>query len=230
VLRGKFGIRSADVNVVKKLPPRFDPSIFTCQSVEQAKRIILTTHSIEETEAHWQEETPLIANLLIEHLQIRPEHTVLDFGCGIGRLAQPIISKTGCKVVGVDISASMRQMSIEYVASSRFRAHSPEDAFADESAATYNSAYSVPALQHCEWPGDELRRIHNVLVPSGRFMLINSVSRFVPTDQGWGDDGVDVLAIACELYVLDKFVEYPLRNGTSRDTPVQTYCALFHRP
>ena len=39
-----------------------------------------------------------------------PIENVLDYGCGIGRIAKELILKTSCKVIGVDISESMRKM------------------------------------------------------------------------------------------------------------------------
>jgi SAM-dependent methyltransferase len=40
---------------------------------------------------------------------------VLDYGCGIGRIAKELIKQTGCHVIGVDISPSMLGLAYPYV-------------------------------------------------------------------------------------------------------------------
>src|SRR5258708_4973265 len=122
-------------------PPRYDPSIFECADLDQAKRVILTLPSEAEVEWHWREETPKLAKLVVEHLRVQPDDTVMDSGCGVGRLAREVIAQAGCKVTGVDISPTMRAMAVDYVASPRFDIGSPADIFDDPSAAgTFDSA------------------------------------------------------------------------------------------
>jgi cyclopropane fatty-acyl-phospholipid synthase-like methyltransferase len=50
---------------------------------------------------------------------------VLDYGCGIGRLAKAMIDASGCSVVGLDTSPEMRKLADDYVGSDRFIAVSP---------------------------------------------------------------------------------------------------------
>ena len=100
-----------------------------------------------------------------------------------------------CRIVGADISASMRRMAIERLSSPRFNAIAPED-LDDPAVGPFDAAYAVLVIQHCEDPERELRRIHARLKPDGRFVLVNSTRRWLPTDRGWANDRVDVQALA----------------------------------
>lgn len=177
-------------------PLRYSSETFECDTVEAAKRIILTASSTEETHRHWREDTPVLAVQLAENLRVDGSHRVLDFGCGIGRLAKPLMALTACRVVGTDISASMRRMAIDYVSSPRFTAIAPEDLERGE----FDAAYAALVIQHCENPELELRRIHDGLKPGGRFVLVNSTRRWLPTDRGWANDRIDVMALASRFF------------------------------
>ncbi|MBI1778588.1 MAG: class I SAM-dependent methyltransferase [Proteobacteria bacterium] len=182
--------------------PRFSYSsaIFECQTVDAAKQIILTAGSIEEVEAHWREDTPVLAAQLRQHLKLESEHRVMDFGCGIGRLAKPLVEVPGCHVVGVDISASMRRMAVDYVGSSRFSVAAPDEIFprrADDPG--FDAAYALLVIQHCQDPEKELQRISDSLKPTRHFVLVNSTRRWLPTDKGWASDSIDVLQLASRI-------------------------------
>jgi cyclopropane fatty-acyl-phospholipid synthase-like methyltransferase len=49
-------------------------------------------------------------DFLIEHLQLRPEHRILDMGCGTGRHALEL-ARRGYQVMGVDLSDGMLQQA-----------------------------------------------------------------------------------------------------------------------
>ena len=190
--------------------PKYRPSIFDCADLDAAKRIIITTMTAEENEYLWRVDTPLMAQLLVDHLKLSPASRVLDFGCGIGRIARALIEKVGCEIVGIDISASMRQMAQDYVASPRFSALEPARLAEDGLPGSFGAAYAIRVIQHAEWPGEELTRIAGSLRPDGRFALVNSYERCVPTTHGWATDGVDVLALANEIFRLDATFDHPV--------------------
>ena len=91
------------------------------RTVAEAKRIILTPEG-QSSEQRWQRETPLLVALIERGCEINEHSWVLDYGCGIGRLAKTLIERHDCRVVGVDISPSMRALAANYVNSPRFLA------------------------------------------------------------------------------------------------------------
>ena len=47
----------------------------------------------------WETETPYLADPIAEQLPITADSRVLDYGCGIGRLAHELIRRHGCRIV-----------------------------------------------------------------------------------------------------------------------------------
>src|SRR5262249_33707894 len=102
----------------------YDPSIFDVTTLEDAMRIILTPED-STTEQRWATETPYLTDLVSRCFELSPTSLVLDYGCGLGRMAKALIARHGCHVVGVDISRNMRSMAAAYVDSDRFFACPP---------------------------------------------------------------------------------------------------------
>lgn len=103
----------------------YTPSVFDKDSIREAKSIILTDED-STTEERWEKETPYVAQRAINFMEINGESLIVDFGCGIGRISRALIEKTGCSVLGVDISTSMRAQALEYVNDERFSTVSPD--------------------------------------------------------------------------------------------------------
>ena len=55
-----------------------------------------------------------------KRLNPAPNQDIIDYGCGIRRLAKELILSTGCNVIGVDINGSMRALSQIYCESDSF--------------------------------------------------------------------------------------------------------------
>ena len=132
---------------------------------------------------------------------------VIDYGCGIGRIAKELIKRYGCYVVGVDISQNMRALAVGYVQSNRFFACSPEilDALIERGFAA-DVAVAVWVLQHCVIPSDDVERIHRALTPEGKLFVLNNIYRAVPTKEAdWVNDGIDIKALlAKRLTILEE--------------------------
>ena len=62
---------------------------------------------------------PLCDGIDRQALAPNSDMVVLDYGCGVGRLAKAMIEAKGCAVIGLDISARMRTLAQDYVASDR---------------------------------------------------------------------------------------------------------------
>jgi SAM-dependent methyltransferase len=149
----------------------YNPEIFSVPDMSRAKNIILTAES-STTEERWKTETPMLAALIAAHNnKIGPDTVVLDYGCGIGRVAKELIAKHGCRVIGVDISPSMRALSIEYVNSDSFFACPPAMLkLLIDGGLRVDLAISIWVLQHCLSPGIDIGYLRDALKPGGRLV------------------------------------------------------------
>ena len=180
----------------------YNPAIFDVADLESAKRIILTPEPDTDTEERWRRETPYIAAQLGAHLMPQPDQTILDFGCGIGRLSKELIERHGCRVIGVDISASMRAMALDYVASDRFAALSPEELAGQVAAGLrVDGAFSCWVIQHALDPVAALEQIRVAMAPGARLFVANAHLRCVPVVEGaWGRDGIVVRTVLEQMF------------------------------
>lgn len=157
--------------------------LYDVPDLEAAKRVILTGH----TEYRWRTETPLMATLIGD-----PGELVLDYGCGVGRVAKELIERwPNTKVVGVDSSTSMLNLATSYVESDRFTCCEPIGLLRF-GCSVFSTAIAIWALQHIEEIDAALDHIHQALRPSGRLFVAGVSLRLLPAESGWRDDGVDV--------------------------------------
>ena len=169
----------------------YDPSIFEVQTIEDARKIILTDEQALKTDDRWVRETPYLVDLIGQAVPMSAETTMLDYGCGIGRLSEALLSRFGCRSVGVDISASMRAYASYLQPSPRFFTCAPD--MLDTLTPGFDLALCIWVLQHCLNPADEIAKIKSLLKPGGFFFVVNEAGRAVPTrERGWVHDGVDV--------------------------------------
>jgi len=174
----------------------YTPSVFDVRDVDEARRIILTPEAGTTTDERWARETPWLVARIVEQFPLDARHAVIDFGCGLGRVARALIEATGCFVLGVDFSTSMRQLAPGYVGSPRFAAVSP--LMLDLIVARglrFELALSVWVLQHVAHPAQDIARLHAALRDGGGLFVANNLRRAVPTDRGWANDGQDVAAM-----------------------------------
>ena len=173
----------------------YNPQVFDVRDVEQAKRIILTEiPSGATTQERWQQETPLLVELL-DRFALTEDDVVLDYGCGIGRMAKALIDRFSCKVIGIDISPTMLALATDYVDDSRFTAMTIEQC--DELNLEFDAAIAVWVLQHCRTPEDDIAAIHRHLKSNGQLAVVNDAFvRYVPCvrygSTGWFEDQVNI--------------------------------------
>jgi SAM-dependent methyltransferase len=176
----------------------YDPSIFTdIETVDEAVRIIVTPEAGLTSKHRWDVETPYLMTLI--ECWLKPQSLVLDFGCGIGRLAKPLIEKHGCSVIGVDIAANMRALAASCVDSDRFAAMPPH-MLSWMQPGSIDFALAVWTLQHCLDPREEIGHISSALRDGGKLFVVNNVCRVVPTTGGWIDDGIDIRAVLKDYF------------------------------
>lgn len=179
----------------------YAPEVFDVRDQDAARRIILTPEAGTTTDERWVKETPWLADRILERFPLAEQHVVVDFGCGLGRIARALIERTRCWVVGVDLSASMRQLASGYVQSPKFAAVSPQ--MLDLMTARGFRAelgLAIWVLQHVARVDVDIERLRRVLAPGGGLFVANNVRRAVPTDHGWAHDGIDVEAMLTQVF------------------------------
>jgi len=173
----------------------YDPRIFVCRTTEEARAVILNDEAGLNTNERWKRETPYLAQLMEW-----PENTriVIDYGCGIGRMANAIRPE----VLGVDFSPSMRAQGEAYLMhedrlGSGFV--SPECLeLLIQRGFRAQGAMAVWSLQHVLKPEEAIRQIFNALPPGAPFYVVNRDNRAVPVlvdgHLRWANDGIDIKA------------------------------------
>ncbi len=196
----------------------------------QARKIILQGDDPEQIERRWEIETPWFGDLIVRACGVTESTRVLDFGCGIGRLSRQILTTSGCSAVGVDISASMRAMAASFVASPRFKTASYEEfGFSPPLGDGFDAAFACYVLQHVERPEHDLKSIATALRPGGRFLLVNSTLRWVPTMFGWEQDPLDVVALADVTFDLVETFAFPPEIAVIPDLVDETVIRLYRK-
>ena len=188
----------------------FRPEVFDVSTIEQAKRIIVTPETGTTTEERWEKETGYLVEDIGQHLAAMPDATVVDYGCGIGRVAKGLIDRGGCRVAGVDFSPSMRLLAPDYVLSDRFVVWSPDTL--DKMIAKGYRADLVVCLwviQHVLDPQDVIARIGRTLRPGGLLYTLNQEIRCVPSSLGWVNDGFDMRSALCAAFEEEDFHSLP---------------------
>ncbi len=181
----------------------YDPGVFDRADLDAARRIILTPEG-STTEQRWNVETPYVADLIVDAIYPTQEMILLDYGCGIGRLAKEILLRRKCHIIGADISLNMRTLANDYVRSHQFFACSP--LMLDQmvrSGLRVDAAISVWVLQHCADPSSDISRIQSALKPAAALFILNNIVRAVPTKElSWIDDQRDIKAALSEAFTL----------------------------
>jgi len=126
-------------------------------------------------EQRWKEETPVFAKAIIDNLPKIKNFTILDYGCGVGRLAKEVLTQAipQTTLIGVDASSEMIKEAMTYVDNTRFYAVLPHQL---DERITFDLVYCIYVLQHV--PAIEIRdileRIHRQLSDDGVFVYCSS--------------------------------------------------------
>ena len=207
----------------------YDPAIFlNVETIEDAASVILTPEAGLTSAQRWKSEAPFIMNILQRH--IKPRSLVLDYGCGIGRLARPLIAMLQCRVVGVDISPNMRALAASCVESDKFFAMPPQ--MLDVVNSYFDAVLAVWTLQHVFDLKQAIEQIKTAIRPKGILFVLNNHQRALPTDGGpWIDDGrsVDEEVQAAGFAVVERGqLSGPDIAGT--ELAAQTFWAVYRKP
>ena len=170
----------------------YRPEVFDNATIEDAKKIILTAED-SSTQERWEKESPYVAQRIINFMQIKETSLIVDFGCGIGRISKELIEKRGCRVIGVDISKSMRSQALEYVNDERFSTLSPPLLIQMlKNGLRVDGIICIWVLQHIPQPQRQLEVLYHLLKKDGKLFILNNLRSALPTNVGWIDEGTNI--------------------------------------
>jgi SAM-dependent methyltransferase len=189
--------------------------VFAVNNERQAKNIILTPEGGTTTDGRWEKETEFLQQDIGEFLNPTEQMLILDYGCGIGRLAKELINNHACRVLGVDISASMRQLATAYVKDERFSVVS----FTMFTAMVSNglrvdAGYSLWVLQHCPQVASDVSLIRTAVKQGGAFYVLNNDRSAVPTNKGWVNDGTNLKSLLEKEFLLQDYSKLPVESSS----------------
>lgn len=159
-------------------------NLFKPKSLEEGKHSVVGDCNGFSMQERWEKETPEFAKSILGYAKSTPGYTILDYGCGVGRLSKEIIKQDDkVTVIGLDASSNELEQAKEYVNDSRFIPVLPH-----ELNQKVDLCYCVYVLQHV--PAIEIReilsRIHHFLKPDGRFIYCSSDYRMAIRFDGQG--------------------------------------------
>ena len=208
--------------------PQFSDAVFNVRDLDEAKRIILTSEGGLNSDVRWTTETPYLRDQMLA--LFAPDDLLLDFGCGIGRLAKAWLDACPAgRVLGVDSSLRMRQLAPAYVSSDRFAACG--SSFLERlirQGLRFDGVVACWIIQHVFDPAAEIERLHAALRPRGRLLVVNNMRRAVPTNEGWVDDGFDVARALAGRFHVESLGKLP-ENATSPLISQHTFIGVYQR-
>jgi SAM-dependent methyltransferase len=208
----------------------FRPEAFEVTSLAQAMAVTVTPEVGTSTAERWQKETRYLVDDIGRFLALGPESCLIDYGCGTGRIARELIDKYGCRVIGVDTSKSMRLLAPEYVLSERFTVWSPE--LLDKMIAKgfrADMCICLWVIQHAFSATEVIDRISRALKPGGLLYSLNQLTRCVPTDKGWVNDGFDMRAELCRMFSEENIHPLP-ESATTAQLAAFTMIQILRKP
>jgi cyclopropane fatty-acyl-phospholipid synthase-like methyltransferase len=151
---------------------------------------------------------------------VRPGYTVLDYGCGVGRITQVLAERGDVRVIAVDRSADMRRHANNYV-SRRFLNDGTVQILSDveildevsDRACSVDTLLLIEVLQHIPEPiiEDLLPKLLTILKPGGRVFVFGNLQLDVGADGGVFPDTPTVESI------LSRFTEVCRRDVWAED-------------
>jgi|KBSSwiStaDraftv2_1062776.scaffolds.fasta_scaffold901882_1 SAM-dependent methyltransferase len=205
----------------------YEPNVFAQKDLDTARWVILTPAPEMTVEQRWEVETPWV----VERLQFPGGNSViLDWGCGVGRLARPLLER-GHYVVGVDISTNMLGHAFQKAGPRHFAGIPPSIFRRTMAPAVFDGGYASWVLQHVQHPHRDIALIAKVLKPGAPFYLLNSERRFIPVRDrddpkgkvDWIGDEYNVAELMAEYFDLEKELEL------APFIPPRSYFRLYRR-
>lgn len=154
----------------------------------------------------------LFEQKMMRDIDARPGMRLLDLGCGRGRVAHHVASRSGAHVTGINIDPGQIRSAQDFARRSGidrtdFRIHSLNDRlpFDDE---TFDGAYQIQAFTYAKDLGAVCRELSRVLKPGARLSALDWV--LLPAFDEVNPVHVDLVARACG--VLGAIASPPLQD------------------
>ena len=176
------------------------PEVFNPVSIPDARKIILTSEDDLTTDERWELETPYLIELMEKNYNFHSKSVVLDFGCGIGRLSKPLLTKyPGMRIVGVDFAPNMRALGAYNCQNNDFCIIAP--GMLDLFEETFDYVIGVWIFQHLLYPKIDIEMIHKAMKPGAKLFAVNNHHRSIPTrENDWVNDEISIKNLLDETF------------------------------
>jgi cyclopropane fatty-acyl-phospholipid synthase-like methyltransferase len=140
---------------------------------------------------------PELLDYMGHYAGLRPEHSVLELGSGMGDACEYVASHFGCRVTGVEMSTQQLERARDRHRDSRARFEFIQaDMLEWEPAERYDVVYFGDMLAVAQDRRALLERVHRWLRPGGALTITDIVAGPDLSDEDrafiWGEDGFDV--------------------------------------
>src|SRR3990167_6647964 len=100
---------------------------FKANGFEEGKHSVVGDCNGFTMQERWNTETPAFADAILRRLKTK-DTIIVDYGCGVGRLAKEILAKNpGVSIVVLDASQDELKLAREYINDSRFTTILPHE-------------------------------------------------------------------------------------------------------
>jgi sarcosine/dimethylglycine N-methyltransferase len=141
---------------------------------------------------------PALLDYMGAYADLRPEHSVLELGSGMGDACEYVASRFGCRVTGVEMSTQQIERARERHPDRRSRGYDfvEADMLQWEPSERYDVVYFGDMLDVAQDRRAVLERVHRWLRPGGALTItdIVAVTDLSAEDRAflWQEDGFDV--------------------------------------
>lgn len=148
------------------------PNLFKLRAQQKAIERYWKTRSIEYDQLQWVN-TPTHAEQIVDIAKLNTSHSVLDVGCGTGKLIKYLTS-LGINSSGIDISSAMVNLAQQKCPENDIRVGDIRSL--PYAANTFDCVVASMVFHHILRDTQKaLAEIHRVLVPNGKFVLLEGV-------------------------------------------------------